>query len=293
MFYPFYVKEQLVVDISVRNSQRPLMQRLLLAWQKYEAVFRTSVASNLAYSNEVIFRALLLLVLVFVLSQLWSTTFSTRGATLLSGFTIAQMVWYLIAAESIAMSLPALGQRIDQEVRSGVLAYQLVRPCSYVLYNFAQYLGERLIRFGLNFVIGVLLGLWMVGLPSFSWQGWLAWPLVALLAMSIEFVYLFTIGLLAFWLEETQIFSFIFSRLTLVLGGVLAPLDIFPQPLRQIAQFLPFSAILYGPARTLVHFEPTSFLNVLTLQLAMLLVGSIILFLVYRRAIRYVSINGG
>ncbi|HTK11313.1 MAG TPA: hypothetical protein VL485_29345 [Ktedonobacteraceae bacterium] len=281
------------MDISVQRAQRSLPQRCVLAWRKYSAVFRVSIANNLAYSNEVIFRTLLLLVLVFVLSQLWTTTFSTRGTTQLSGFTITQMVWYLVAAESIAMSMPALGQRIDQEVRSGLLAYQLCRPCNYILYNFAQYLGERVIRFALNFIIGILLALVMVGPLQFSWQGWLAWPLVALLAMGIEFVAYFTIGLLAFWLEETQMFSFIFSRLTLVLGGVLAPLDIFPQPFRQIVQLLPFSTILYGPARTLVHFEVIPFLNMLTLQLVTLLVGSIVLLLVYRQAIRHVNINGG
>ncbi|HEY4385163.1 MAG TPA: hypothetical protein VGN34_11925 [Ktedonobacteraceae bacterium] len=281
------------MDVSIQPMQRSLAQRCVLAWRKYSAVFRVSIASNLAYSNEVIFRTLLLLVLVFVLSQLWTTTFSTRGTTLLSGFTITQMVWYLVAAESIAMSMPALGRRIDQEVRSGLLAYQLCRPCNYILYNFAQYLGERVIRFALNFIIGILLALVMVGPLQIPWQGWLAWPLVALLAMGIEFVAYFTIGLLAFWLEETQIFSFIFSRLTLVLGGVLAPLDIFQQPFRQIVQLLPFSAILYGPARTLVHFEITPFLNMLTLQLVTLLIGSVVLLLVYRQAIRHVNINGG
>jgi ABC-2 type transport system permease protein len=111
--------------------------------------------------------------------------------------------------------------------------------------------------------------------------------------MGIEFIAYFTIGLLAFWLEETQIFAFLFSRLTLVLGGVLAPLDIFPQPLRQIVQLLPFSAILYGPARTFVHFELMIFINVLVLQLVTLLLGSCVLWLVYHQAMRYVNINGG
>jgi len=281
------------MDTLVQLPQRTLAKRWSLSWEKYNAVFRVSIASNLAYIGEVIFRTLLLIVLVFVLSQLWKTTFSTRGATMLNGFTMSQMVWYLIAGESIAMSMPALGRRIDQEVRSGQLAYQLCRPCSYILYNFAQYLGERLIRFVLNFIIGVCLALLMVGPLPFSWQGWLAWPLVALLAMGIEFIAYFTIGLLAFWLEETQIFAFIFSRLTLVLGGVLAPLDIFPQPLRQIVQLLPFSAILYGPARTFVHFELIVFINVLVLQLVTLLLGSCVLWLVYRQAMRYVNINGG
>src|SRR5207245_207694 len=85
-------------------------------------------------------------------------------------------------------------------------------------------------------------------------QGLLLWPLVTLLALSIEFVCYFACGLLAFWTEDTQAFSSVLSRLTLVLGGVLAPLEIFPQPLRSIAQALRFSTILYGPARSIVHF---------------------------------------
>ncbi len=98
---------------------------------------------------------------------------------------------------------------------------------------------------------------------------------------------------LAFWTEETQPFVFIFSRLTLVLGGVLAPLEIFPQPLRSIAQALPFSAILYGPARTLIHFELNSFVGLLIQQALTIVVGSVILLVIYQVAIRRVNINGG
>src|SRR5438034_4776505 len=109
---------------------------ILRSWRrirKYIAVLQVSVASNLAYLAEVFFRALLLIVLVFILSQLWKTTFASRGVKTLSGFSITDMVWYLILAETIALSLPALTRRIDQEVRSGQLAYLLGRPCNYVL----------------------------------------------------------------------------------------------------------------------------------------------------------------
>ncbi|MBO0789615.1 MAG: ABC-2 family transporter protein, partial [Ktedonobacteraceae bacterium] len=197
------------------------------------------------------------------------------------------------AAETVAMSLPSLTRRIDQEVRSGQLAYLLGRPCSYVLYNFAHYLGERLVRLTMNAIVGAVLALLMAGPPHFTWQGVLAWPLVTLLALCIDFVFHFSIGLLAFWSEETQSFSLIFSRLTLVLGGVLAPLEIFPEPLRSIAQALPFSAILYGPARTLVHFEADRLPGLLLQQGLTLAVGCVILLAIYRIAVRRVNINGG
>src|SRR5439155_20173106 len=166
--------------------------------------------------------------------------------------------------------------------RNGQLAYLLGRPCSYVLYNFAHYLGGRLVRIAMNLTVGVLLALVMVGPPHLTWQGVLFWPLVAFLAVSIEFVCYFACGLLAFWTEDTQAFAFVLSRLTLVLGGVLAPLEIFPQPLRSIAQALPFSTILYGPARTFVHFEADYVARLLVQQVVTLVVGSLLMLLLYR-----------
>ena len=278
---------------ALSRSRRSITQRWRLSLLKYSAVLRVSVANNLAYMMEVFFRALLLVVLVFILAQLWKTTFSLRGARVLSGFSISDMIWYLGAAETIAMSMPALTRRIDQEVRSGQLAYLLGRPCNYVLYNFAQYLGERVVRVAILGAVAAGLAFVIGGVPHFTWQGIVAWPLLAFLAICIDFVAYFSIGLLAFWTEETQSFSLIFSRLTLVLGGVLAPLDIFPQPLRSIAQALPFSAILYGPARTLVHFDAGYLVILLKLQGITLVAGSLILLGVYQIAIRRVNINGG
>ena len=278
---------------TLSRPRQSIIQRWRLSLLKYNAVLRVSVANNLAYMMEVFFRALLLVVLVFILAQLWKTTFSLRGARVLSGFSISDMIWYLGAAETIAMSMPALTRRIDQEVRSGQLAYLLGRPCNYVLYNFAQYLGERVVRVAILGAVAAVLAFVIAGVPHFTWQGIVAWPLLAFLAICIDFVAYFSIGLLAFWKEETQSFSFVFSRLTLVLGGVLAPLDIFPQPLRSIAQALPFSAILYGPARTLVHFDAGYLVSLLKLQAITLVVGSLILMGMYQIAIRRVNINGG
>lgn len=74
-----------------------IQKRSRLSILKYLAVLRVSILNNLAYIMEVFFRALFLVVLVFVLTQLWKTTFALRGTRILSGFTITDMVWYLVA----------------------------------------------------------------------------------------------------------------------------------------------------------------------------------------------------
>jgi ABC-2 type transport system permease protein len=256
-------------------------------------VLRVSVANNLAYIMEVVFRTLFLVMFIYVFEQLWKTTFAVRGITALDGFDINTMIWYLAATETLALSLPQLTRLVDEEVRSGQLAYLLGRPCSYVLYHFAQYLGERLVRLVLNSAVAFIIALIFVGPPPFTWMGLLAWPLVVFLAACIEYVVYFSIGLLAFWTEETTPFFLIVNRLALVLGGVLAPLEVLPQPIRGIALLLPFSAVLYGPARTLVHFQLQPFCWLLLQQVITIAIGSLLLFALYRLATRRVNINGG
>jgi ABC-2 type transport system permease protein len=283
----------IVLEKQKRRKARGPLQRLRLTALKYLAVLRVSAANNLAYIMEVLFRGLFLIVVIYIVGQLWKTTFAQHTSSLLTGFTPTNMVWYIAAAEIVATSMPALTRRIDQEVRSGELAYLLGRPCSYLLYNYAHYLGERLIRLAINGIVAILVALIFVGPPQLSWMGVALWPLMVLLAISIEFFCYFGIGLLAFWTENTQPFSFMFSRITLVLGGVLAPIEVFPQPLRSIAQILPFSTILYGPARTLVHFEPGVTAGLLLQQIITLVIAGLLVLGLYTLASRRVSINGG
>src|SRR5947209_13668587 len=118
------------MNIIIHNRQRSIWQRLSLSLQKYFAVFRVSIANNLAYLLEVFFRTIFLLVFIFIFLQLWTATFAAKGLQSIGGFHIHDLVWYLAATETIALSLPQLTRRIDQEIRSGQLAYLLGRPFS-------------------------------------------------------------------------------------------------------------------------------------------------------------------
>ena len=261
--------------------------------RKYTAVLRVSIANNLAYLTEVLFRTFFLAAFIFIFLQLWTATYAAKGVHEVGGFRISDMIWYLAATETIALSLPQITRLIDAEVRSGQLAYLLGRPCNYVLYHYADYLGQRCVRLGMNSVVAMGLAWLFVGPPPFTWESVLVWPLVLFLAVSIDFVVYFSIGLLAFWTEETTPFFLIVNRMALVLGGVLAPLEVLPQPIRGIAQVLPFSAVLYGPAHTLVHFDLEGFGAVLVQQVVTLAIGSMLMLGLYWLATRRVNINGG
>ena len=279
-----------IVTVSKPARKKPGHLR---QFGKYWAILRMSLASSLAYINEIAFRAVVLVALMVIFVQLWQTTYSAQPGAHLGAFTLRDIIWYLALVETLATSVPALNRRVDGEVRSGDLAYLLGRPCNYVFYQYAHYLGERVVRLVMAALVASTLALIFVGPPPVSFWGLLAGPLVFFLSISIDFGALFAIGLLALWTEETESFALIYSRLVLVLGGVLVPLELFPEPLGSIARVLPFAALLYGPARTIIKFDLVQFGALLVQQGLTLAALALVVAGIYRLAVRRVNINGG
>jgi ABC-2 type transport system permease protein len=101
------------------------------------------------------------------------------------------------------------------------------------------------------------------------------------------------LGVFAFWLEDAKGLEFLYSKIVFTLGGMLVPLDIFPQWLHTICIYLPFSYIAYYPAKLFVGFDFTSFFKILSMEIVWITVFVILTALVYKWCIRRVSVNGG
>jgi ABC-2 type transport system permease protein len=149
------------------------------------------------------------------------------------------------------------------------------------------------VRFGLNLVIGSLLAFLFVGPIPFALPGMLAALTILLGAMTLDFMGTCAISLLAFWVEDTWAFEFIYRRLVMLLGGMMIPLDVFPEPLSSIARALPFSYIVYAPSRLWVAPTPEFFFDILfRLSVTLLLMGAVVAG-IYRAGQRNVTVNGG
>jgi ABC-2 type transport system permease protein len=252
-----------------------------------------SVANNIAYAGETALRGLFLLLLIYVFVQLWHTTYGALGVPTLGGFDVAQMVWYFAFAEAIIMSSPRSWGKIDREVKSGDLAYRLNKPYHYLGYLAAEDTGERLVRFLLNLAIGAVVCLALVGPIAFEPLALLTTLPLLVGAWALDFLGSCLVGLLSFWIEDTFAFSFIYNRLVLLLGGTLLPLNLFPDPIRGIAEWLPFGSMVYGPARNFVHFDPAFFGDMLLRQIITIAIFTTIALLTFRAGTRRVNINGG
>jgi ABC-2 type transport system permease protein len=265
----------------------------MIAARKYLWVGLTSARANIAYLNEVLSRTIFIGVALFVFLQLWRVTYTETAAQQLGGLTLAQMMWYLAITEAISLSRGTVPAEIDQDVRTGALAIQLIRPISYPLYRFAVALGERAVRFVLNAAVGIMLALLFVGPIHFTLGGLLMFAISIPLAFTLDFLGFFLIGLAAFWLEDTSGLSLIYSRLTMILGGMLIPLQLFPDQLQPLLRILPFSSILYGPARLFVGPDTTFLLDLLLRQSITILIYASIAAAVFHVAVKRINANGG
>ena len=190
------------------------------------------------------------------------------------------------------LSKPRLSRVISEAVKDGSIAYLLNKPYNFIFYQISISLGNSLTQMLFNLLAGGAI-IWVFVGPPPDVRGWPLVFIAMILGWLIDFCFQALIGLAAFVTEDVTAFDWIYSKLVLLLGGVLIPLDFFPTWLRTITQALPFAYSTYGPARLFVEPELARFGMLVLGQLTWLAVMGTVLTLFYRRSMGWLSINGG
>jgi ABC-2 type transport system permease protein len=260
---------------------------------KVLGILGITVRARLAYLGEMVVRSLFLVVILFVFAQLWRATTASSDLKASTGFTLGQLIWYLVFTEAIAMSTGLRLGEVDQEVRSGDIAYRLARPLPYPMFHLGAALGERLLRFLVCLILGTVVAVAVVGPIHLAPASVAAALASAVVAFCVDWVWSFALALLAFWFEDTSGVQLLYRRAVMLLGGMLVPLDAYPHWLAVVARALPFKLVMYAPARLFVASTPAGLGRLLAAQLAFGAVGALAVAVVYRAGLRRVSAQGG
>jgi ABC-2 type transport system permease protein len=264
------------------------------ALRKYTAIARINTQNSLAYAWDALGQGIFIILFIFVFAQLWQATFAAQNATTISGLTLVQTLWYFVWAELIQLSKIQVSQTIQDEVKDGSLAYTLGRPYHYLLYHFFSGLGGVFIRMGFVLAFGAAVAWIEVGpLDTFRLATLPAVLLLTGLAFVLDFCIMASIGLMAFFVEDTAAFRLIYQKINFVLGGLLLPVDFLPGAVQTVARVLPFNLVLYAPAKQFVAWDGPQYLHMLALQVAWIAALGGLLGLLYRLGARRLSINGG
>jgi ABC-2 type transport system permease protein len=259
---------------------------------KYIAFARLGFATVRAEPAEHYARMLFLVMILGVFSSLWRAVAATSTSGASVGGDPNTLVWYLAMTEWVLMIVPHVHFRIEDDVRRGDVAYQMVRPASYLGGLFAEGAGALAMRAPV-LLAGACVAAWIFAGPP-------ARPLSVVRAIGfgagaslVLLGYNILLGLTAFWLGDIAPVYWIWQKLTFVLGGLLLPLTLYPDIVVRVARHTPFSAMLAGPASFVFD---RSFFSAGTLALALLgwaVVAALIGASAFHVIARRLQLNGG
>lgn len=262
--------------------------------KKYYYIFRISFMENLQYPMNSILGFVSYFLMIFLMLQLWSYIYGDSSG-LIAGYSKEQMVWYVIFTEIMwyGTRSSTLTGGVSRDIKSGTIAYTVNKPYHYPLYVLSKYFGEIGFRFVLYLGMGSALGVIMLGsIPGFR-------PVTAVLALPVMAAGLLVnalirinISLLAFWLEDSLPFQWIYDKLLIVLG-IMFPVEVFPKLMQPAIKVSPIYAVTYGPSRVLVDFSPEAYRRVLLVQAVYIMGAVLLLIILYGKGIRKLNVNGG
>jgi ABC-2 type transport system permease protein len=239
-----------MISVEARSlPEHPRLRRVSLG--KYVGIAVLSARHRLEERAALYGRILFFFLILLIFTRLWRAVLDpaapAAGATG-SPQSAASYVWYLAITEWIMLCQPALHLDIEADVRNGDVAYHLARPMSYAGAKLAEGFGEMALRWVVLGASGILFARLLCGeWPSAAGLGLAA--LVGCLASIVLLLSYAAIGLSAFWIHDCTSVYLIWQKLCFALGGLMVPLSIYPEWLRQIALHSPFAALLYGPGQ--------------------------------------------
>ncbi|NGN66807.1 ABC transporter permease [Streptomyces sp. A7024] len=217
----------------------------------------------------------------------------------LGGYDQSQALTFVWTGQCLIAAAALFGGGFSDELQSristGDIAIDLYRPVDLQLWYLAQDLGRAALqligRGAVPLAAGALA--FDLALPA-SPLRWLVFLLSVALGCVVSFALRYLVGLSAFWLLDATGVNMFSTMLSMFFSGMLLPLTVFPGTFGEIAQRLPWSALLQVPADVLLgRHEGVGLLAALGFQAAWALVLLALGRAVQAVATRRVVVQGG
>ena len=224
-----------------------------------------------------------------MLGTLWRTAASANGVEIV-GYTGLALTWYIATTEAVTVSLNIrMIEEIGDDIGSGKVVVELLRPASVLAVRVASELGRALPRLALFAAVGMVFCTLLAGPPVRVAALLLAAPSMVL-AIACNIVAQHAFAAAAFWVRDARSTWFLYQKLVFVLGGMLLPIEVLPGTLEGVSRALPFMAMSYAPGRLASgHVEPV----LLLVQAGWLIALSVVAVAVFSAGEKRLQAVGG
>ncbi len=218
------------------------------------------------------------------------------GGELIGGLTLDEMITY-VAISWIGRSFyfNNIARDISGQITDGEIAMQLIKPYNLQSVMMFEVVGEsifRLLLFTLPIMVVVVPVFGIQGPPDPALYGWTF--LSFSLALVIYTQFNFLLGCVAFYTKNIQ--GVLRAKMVAMdfLTGVLIPFTFFPEWFQSFVSWLPFQGISYIPVTIyLGKRQGADLFTGLAIQLAWSVALYLVARLVWNRAVKQVTVQGG
>jgi ABC-2 type transport system permease protein len=260
---------------------------------KYAKIAKNSLQTAMQYNISFFANSFFFILIIYIFVCLWKTVYGNGNSTLISGFSLNRLLWYLIVTELIVSSLVSIFDTLGNDIKTGMISSYLIRPVNYILFSFCQNVGATVFKLTINIGFAILLGFYFAGpLEGFSIYH-IHFMLISLILGVVLQFFLFTLfGLSAMWMEENTSIYFLVQKFVFIFG-MFMPIEFFPQWFQKISTFLPFPYITCYTAKVIVDFSYGQFFETIFYQSLWIIILVILTLFVYKRGVRKINVNGG
>ena len=262
--------------------------------RKYIDYMAIGIKEHLAYPSSIWAAFLSKVVYLYMQFCLWNALFASNA----SGALPMQrdgVIRYIIVATIISSFIECDATAwINEQIHSGNIAVQLIRPINFCAMIFSKHVGKCAIRFVTCCVPLTLAAVFFFRMPLVCKEQ-IFFALASLaLAYAIQFLYSLTIGLMAFWLIVTWPLNMLLGAFYKLLSGSWIPCAMFPDFLKTLNSFLPFRAMYEIPVTMLTNpMDARELLLKLGVQVVWLFVLYALMKMAWNTGTKKLVVQGG
>ncbi|RLK62575.1 hypothetical protein D3H64_09115 [Atopobacter sp. AH10] len=215
--------------------------------KKYWIIFLNRLSIRLSYKFNLLAGMFNNVIAIILSVFTWQAIFASSGQDEIGYFSQTQMMVYIILVNFSMVLFSGEGiVRLGQQVRTGKLTMHLLRPYSYLFYNFAELLGGKSLEF-LVYLLVIAFGVFRGFSPSYA----VLLTLLLIVNVAMFFLFVSLLGNLGFWLIQMWPMRSIFNAAYTLLGGLLFPLNLLPKGFYHLLMLNPFALVGYHYTRAL------------------------------------------
>lgn len=228
---------------------------------------------------------------------IFTSIYQYNGTAEVKGYGVSQMIWYFTAVHFVSVFIwNNTHYNISSKVLSGDITIDLLKPVSLYKLELADAVGLRIVGVLLEFIPAVFIYS-MIVFPEFiTWKSIIQFFVTAVLSFFLYYNIGYLVGMLSFSLKRSGTVNAVKDVLVNIMGGVLIPLEFYPQAFAKILDYLPFKYIFYWPVQFFLNRFPDDgmlFGRVIGLQTVWIIVFYVIDKLVTTLMLRRYCAAGG